>query len=409
MLALKKTTGELLWKSEAKGTASWAPTLISNAAGIRQYVTCLEGRVVSFRASDGKCLWTHEDFGRTANSNTPIAAGDDVVVTAGFGTGLALLRISASADGVQAQPQYTQRLDISPFQDSAVLVDGHLYLVGGNTRCCVELRSGNVLWKDRSTGKGLASMTYADGRLYVHHSEGALALAEATPEKLSVVSTLMVTPWQAATGASNPVIAGGRLYLRNENRVFSFDVRADAPERPRPAPIVLPSPAAKAEPPPQAIYVPTPPDVVDAMLTTVGVTPCDVVYDLGSGDGRILLAAARKHGARAVGYEIDPRLVRESRSSLEKAGAKDLATVEEADLFTADLKGASVVALYLPEPLLERLVPQLSKLDAGSRIVSHQFRIPGYAPDRTLELTSKDDGDLHRIYVWTTPLRKDTK
>jgi outer membrane protein assembly factor BamB len=410
MVAVKKSTGEILWKSEAKGTAAHAATVISNAAGVRQYVTCLLGKVVSFRASDGKHLWTHEDFGRTANSCTPIAAGDDIVATAGFGVGLAVLKISASgAESVRAEPQYTQRLDVSPFQDSAILLGKYLYLVGGNGRSCVELATGTVLWKDRSTGKGLASMTYADGRLYVHHSEGTLALAEATPEKLSVTSTLKVLPWEPASGATNPVVAGARLYIRNEDRLLSYDIRAGAADRPRPTAIVLPSPAGKEESPAKAIYVPTPPDVVERMLDAAKLTPCDVVYDLGSGDGRILVAAARKYGAKAVGYEIDPQLVRESRANIEKANVKELASVEEADLFTADLKKASVVALYLPEKLLERLVPMLSTLEPGSHVVSHQFRIPGFAPDQIIEVQSKDDGDVHRIFVWTAPLKKDNK
>jgi outer membrane protein assembly factor BamB len=409
MVAVRKTTGEVLWKSESKGTAAWSSTLISNAAGVRQYVTCLEGKVVSFRASDGKHLWTHEDFGRTANSCTPIAAGDDIVATAGFGVGLALLRISASGAGLQAQPQYTQRLDVSPFQDSAVLNGPYLYLVGGGTRSCVELSSGKVLWKDHSTGKGLASMTYADGRLYVHHSEGALALAEATPEKLSVCSTVSIQPWQPTMGASNPVVAGGRLYVRNENRLLSYEIHRGASDHPRPKAIVLPDPLGKAEAPNQAIYVPTPPDVVDRMLGAAHLTPCDTVYDLGSGDGRILVAAAKKHGARALGYEIDPKLVRESRANIEKAGIKDLASVEEADLFKANLKEASVVALYLPEKFLERLVPLFATMEPGSLIISHQFKIPGFAPDQAIEVQSKDDGDLHRIFIWKTPLRKDGK
>jgi len=410
MAALQKTTGQVIWKSEPKGTAAHAATIVSNAVGVRQYVTCLMGKVVSFRAGDGKHLWTHENFGQTANSCTPIAAGNDVVATAGFGVGLALLRISASGETLLAQPQYAQRLDVSPFQDSAILLDGNLYVVGGNVRSCVELSTGKVLWTDRTTGKGLASMTYADGRLYVHHSEGVLALAEATPEKLTIASSLKISPWQSATGATNPVVTGGRLYIRNENRLLCYDVCEGAGADPvRPKTLVLESPEGKTAPPAQAIYVPTPLDVVARMLETAKVTPCDVVVDLGSGDGRILVAAATKHGARAVGYEIDPQLVRESRVNVEKAGVKDLVSIEAADLFTADLGEATVVAVYLPEKFLERLAPLFAKLKPGSRVVSHQFKIPGALPDESVEVLSKDDGDLHRIFVWTTPMKKENR
>src|ERR1043166_9667848 len=283
MVALRKTSGDVLWKSEPKGTAAHAATIISNAAGIRQYVTCLLGKVVSFRARDGAHLWTHEDFGRTANSCTPIAAQDDVVVTAGYGVGLALLRVSPCGDGAYVHPEYTQRLDVSPFQDSALLIKGHLYVVGGNARSCVEVATGKVLWADRTTGRGLASMTSAEGRLYVHHSEGTLALAEATPEKLSVVSTIKISPWQQATGATNPVIAGGRLYIRNENRLLAYDIRAEAGkvERPRPSAIVLEAPAGTSQAPAEAIYVPTPPDVVERMLEAAKAPRRDGVYALG--------------------------------------------------------------------------------------------------------------------------------
>ncbi len=411
MVALQKASGALLWKSEAKGTAAHASVVISNAAGVRQYVTCLAGKVISFRASDGAHLWSHEDFGRTANSCTPIAAGDDIVATAGFGVGLALLRISACGDMLQAQPEYSQRLDVSPFQDSAILLDGSLYIVGGNTRACVDLATGKIRWTDRTTGRGFASMTYADGRFYVHHSEGALALAEATPERFTLNSLIKIAPWQAATGASNPVIAGGRLYIRNENRLLCYDVRAGGAgsDRPRPASKVLENPPGKPDAAAQAIYVPTPPDVVAKMLEIAKVTKTDVLYDLGSGDGRIVVAAARNHGARALGFEIDPQLVRESRANVEKSGMKDLASIEATDLFSADLAAASVVALYLPESFLERLLPRFASLKPGSRIVSHQFRIPGVVPDQAIEVQSKDDGDVHKIYVWTTPLRKEAK
>jgi outer membrane protein assembly factor BamB len=406
MVAVEKKTGKMVWKSESKGRASHAATVISNAAGVRQYVTCLEGKVVSFRASSGGFLWSLDNFGRTANSCTPIAAENDIIATAGFGAGLAIIKVSACGEICAAETKFTQKIDISPFQDSAVLVDGRLHVVGGNKRSCVDVATGNVLWTDTTTGRGLASMTYADGRLYVHHSEGTMALAEADALKMTVASTFQIAPWTRTAGASNPVVAGGRLYIRNDSRLLAFDVRQGAaPGGPRPATIVLESPN-KAPAPPAAVYVPTPNDVVTAMLDAATVTKDDTVFDLGSGDGRIVIAAG-KLGAKAVGYEIDPLLVRDSRAAIEKAGLQELVKIAPGDLFAAPLADATVVALYLPQDFLERLKPSFMNLKPGSRIVSHQFKIPGAVPEKSLQVQSKDDGDLHAVYLYTAPLKKE--
>ena len=406
--ALHKKTGAVVWKSDVKAGPTHAATVISEAAGVRQVVAFLAGKVVGIRASDGKHLWTHDDFGRTGYSCTPIPRGDTVVATAGYGVGLALLKLSSSDDKTAMEVAYSQRVDISPFQDSGLIVGSHLYLVGGNARRCVDLSDGKIVWSDNSTGRGLAAMTHADGRLYLHHSDGTVALAEASPEKFVGISTFKIAGWQSATGATNPVVTGGRLYIRNESRLFCFDVRETAlsVERKRPAAIVLTPPDAAAAPPAQAIYVPTPQDVVEKMLQVSALGEGDTFIDLGSGDGRFVLTAAKKHKAEAVGYEIDAQLVKESRAAIEKAGLGTTASIEQKDLFLADLSNASVVAAYLPENFLARLLPQFEKMGCGSRIVTHQFKIPGMEIDAVHKMDSKDDGDAHTIYVYTTPLRK---
>jgi outer membrane protein assembly factor BamB len=413
MVALNKVSGEILWTSDVKGGPAHSATVVSEAAGVRQYVTCLAWRVVGIRASDGKQLWTYDNFGRTASSCTTIPRGDTIIATAGYGVGLAVLNLHAAGDGVRVEAaQLAPKLDIIPFQDSGMVVGDHLYLAG-NSRSCYDLSSGKVLWTDRSTGRGITSMTRADGLLYVHHSDGTLALAEATPERFALKSSFKIPGWVQATGAANPVVTGGRMYIRNESRLLCYDVRGSAPksDRTRPQAIVLPPPDPKQAPaaPTQAIYVPTPQDVVEKMLALARVNEGDTVVDLGSGDGRIVITAAKKYKATAVGYEIDEQLVKESRSALEKAGLQDLATIESKDLFTAKLDTANVVAVYLPENFLERLLPQFDQLGCGSRIVSHQFKIPGVEPDETYRMESKDDGELHTILVWTTPLKKKKK
>ena len=140
--------------------------------------------------------------------------------------------------------------------------------------------------------------------------------------------------------------------------------------------------AACSEREPEVPYIPTPQPVVDAMLELGEIEDGDVLYDLGSGDGRIPITAAREYGIRAVGIEIDPRLVSVSNANARAAGVEDLVQFVQADLFSADLREASVVTLYLNESLNERLQPKLQEeLKPGSRIVSHSYQMSGWTPD----------------------------
>ena len=151
-------------------------------------------------------------------------------------------------------------------------------------------------------------------------------------------------------------------------------------------------------------YVQTPAPVVEAMLALGEVGPDDVVYDLGAGDGRIVIAAARWRGARGVGIEIDPDLVRQARLAAERAGVADRVRFETRDLFTADLRAATVVTLYLSPDLNARLRPRLlAELRPGARIVSHQFPMADWTPSRTVRLTV--DGREHVLYLWIVPAR----
>jgi precorrin-6B methylase 2 len=132
-------------------------------------------------------------------------------------------------------------------------------------------------------------------------------------------------------------------------------------------------------------YVPTPPEVVDAMLTMAKVTAGDVVYDLGSGDGRIPIEAARRFGARAVGVELDPALVERARENAKDAGVADKVTFLQADLFKTDLSEATVVTLFLSPSVNLRLRSKLQReLKPGSRIVSNRFPIGDWMPDRQI-------------------------
>jgi precorrin-6B methylase 2 len=162
--------------------------------------------------------------------------------------------------------------------------------------------------------------------------------------------------------------------------------------------------AAKA---PSALFIEfvvTPQDVVERMLKMAHVTRGDVVYDLGCGDGRIVVTAARRYGCRAVGYDLDLLRVEEARQNVAWHKVGHLVTIEQEDVLHSDLQGASVVTVYLGTEINARLIPQFEKLRPGSRIVSHDFPIGALTPDRVVEMTSREDGQRHRIYLWTCPL-----
>ena len=156
---------------------------------------------------------------------------------------------------------------------------------------------------------------------------------------------------------------------------------------------------------PDVIFVPTPPEVVAKMLELARVTKDDVVYDLGCGDGRIVVAAA-KLGCKAYGFDVDPQRIEESNENVEKNGVGNLATIEQKDIFTLDLSPANVVTLYLLPSLNVKLIPQLERLRPGSQIVSHDFDMRGVKPDQVVEVTTDND-DSHTVYLWTTPLKKE--
>jgi ubiquinone/menaquinone biosynthesis C-methylase UbiE len=153
---------------------------------------------------------------------------------------------------------------------------------------------------------------------------------------------------------------------------------------------------------PDVIYVPTPPETVDEMLRQARLKQGDVLFDLGSGDGRIPLAAARQFGVRAVGIDIDPKLVEEATAAAKREGLDDLVSFRLGDMFAADLSGATVVTLYLSDRLNVMLRPKLLReLPVGARIVSHDFRMGDWPPEKSVRVPWKN---LYRtVYVWTVP------
>ncbi len=149
---------------------------------------------------------------------------------------------------------------------------------------------------------------------------------------------------------------------------------------------------------PDVIFVPTPNEVVDKMLEMAKVTAKDVVYDLGCGDGRIVITAAQKHGARSVGIDIDPTRIKEAQANAKAAKVGDKVRFIEADLFEADIGEATVVTLYLLTRLNEKLKPKLLKeLKPGTRVVSHAFDMGDWAPEQKAQVAASN------VYLWRIP------
>lgn len=149
---------------------------------------------------------------------------------------------------------------------------------------------------------------------------------------------------------------------------------------------------------PDVIYVPTPPETVDAMLRLGEVKKGDVLYDLGSGDGRIPIAAAKRFGIRTVGIDINPERIKESQANAKAAGVAALVNFRNEDLFEADFGDATVVTLYLLTSLNEKLKPRLLELKPGTRIVSHAFDMGDWEPEKTVHV-----GNGTTIYLWRIP------
>lgn len=229
MAALHKKTGAVIWKAVSPGDrgAAHASIVIAEVGGTRVYVNTTASGALGVRATDGKVLWTSNIDKTTAVIPSPIIRGDLVFFAAGYNLGGALLRQVPAADGeVRAEEVYPLNKDRNNKHGGIVLVGDYLYgdTNDSGTPYCAELMTGKTVWKSRGTGKGSASVTAADGHLYIRWANGILALVKATPEAYTEVSSFKVPGSGERPSWSHSAIVDGKLYLREGDLILCYDV-----------------------------------------------------------------------------------------------------------------------------------------------------------------------------------------
>lgn len=239
IVALNKMTGEEIWRTAmpeigSRGTegAGYSSMAISNGAGVKQYVQLTGRGVIGVRASDGKFLWGYNDIANdVANIPTVICQDDYVFTSTGYQTGAALLKLVKDGDGVKAEEQYfLEAKTLQNHHGGLIMVGDYVYGGHGHNNgfpICVEWKTGKVVWggSERGVGKGSAGVTYADGNFVFRYQSGEVALVEATPDGYKLKGSFM-PPVKDKDSWAHPVIAGGRLYLREQNKLMCYDIKA---------------------------------------------------------------------------------------------------------------------------------------------------------------------------------------
>jgi len=244
VVALNKDSGEEVWACKLppygdedgtngkglKDGAGYASVVVSQGAGVKQYIQLVGRGLIGIRAKDGELLWRYQRVSNgTANIPTSLIDGDYVFTSTGYNTGSALLKLVAKSGGVEAQEVYW--LDFSEFQNKhggMTLVDGHIYAGDGNGSglpICVNMKTGDVAWgPERGSGSGETSLVYADGHLILRRQSGAVMLVEATPKEFRVIGSFTPAYQEGKTWA-HPVIANGKLYLREQGKLMCYNIK----------------------------------------------------------------------------------------------------------------------------------------------------------------------------------------
>jgi outer membrane protein assembly factor BamB len=224
LVALDKMTGNVIWKTkELSDEAGYSSCIAGDLGGVRTIMNFTSRAAVGVRASDGKLMWTHTSPANgTANCTTPVFADNKVFFTSAYGTGGALLGLAAQNGEVKAQELYFTK-DMQNHHGGVVLVNGYLYGFSNSILTCIEFATGKKMWQNRSVGKG--SLTFADGMLFLFSENNVVGLAEATPSGYVEKGRFQV-PEQGWPSWAHPVVVGGKLYIRNQGTLTSYDVKA---------------------------------------------------------------------------------------------------------------------------------------------------------------------------------------
>lgn len=226
VVALNKSTGEIAWRcSELRDPAAYASLVTVEIEGVRQYIVLTGESVAGIRASDGSLLWRASRTGKTAVAATPVYSNGVVFVTSDYGVGCNAFRISRRGNEFRASELFAGK-QLMSHHGGVVLVDGYVYGLGRRNLKCIDLRNGNVVWENRSVGKG--SITYADGHLVVRAEgrSGEVALVEATPRGYREKGRFDQPDRSGEPTWAHPVVFGGRLYVRDQGLLLSYDVSA---------------------------------------------------------------------------------------------------------------------------------------------------------------------------------------
>ena len=229
MVKLDKMSGKTVWSSkELSDTAGYSSIVAADVQGVRTYLTFTASAGVGVRASDGKVMFRYpKAANRTANIATPVYANNKVFFTSAYGTGGGLLDLSVQNGEVAAKEAYFTN-EMRNHHGGVVLLDGYLYGFSDAILTCLEFATGKMMWRDRSVGKG--SVTYADGHLYVQSETNVVGLAEATSAGYREKGRFDI-PDKGLPSWAHPVVSDGRLYVRNQDTLLVYDVKAAAGSR----------------------------------------------------------------------------------------------------------------------------------------------------------------------------------
>ena len=224
IVSLDKEAGHTVWKTEElSDPAGYASCVIAEIQGIRTVTTLTARAAVGVRADDGKLMWRYEKVAnRTANVSTPIVDGNKIFYTSAYGTGCALLSLHRDGSILKAEEVYFNQ-NMMNHHGGVVLHNGYLYGFSNSILTCMEFQSGQVIWKDRSVGKG--SVIYADNRLYLLGERNLVALANAAPDSYQEMGRFPIEDRGLPTWA-HPVVSDGRLYIRNRGSLACYDLAA---------------------------------------------------------------------------------------------------------------------------------------------------------------------------------------